>query len=138
LIVPDLPPEEAGELTQYCDQAGLAYIYFLTPTSDQSRIEQVTSRANGFIYLVSLTGVTGARSSLHADLEAFIQRVRAHTTIPLAVGFGISTPEQTAAVGKLADGVIVGSALVNAVDDASEKPEAAASFTKSLMSALDK
>jgi tryptophan synthase alpha chain len=138
LIVPDLPPEEAGELTQYCNQAGLAYIYFLTPTSDQSRIEQVTSRANGFIYLVSLTGVTGARSSLHADLEAFIQRVRAHTTIPLAVGFGISTPEQTAAVGKLADGVIVGSALVNAVDDASEKPEAAASFTKSLMSALDK
>jgi tryptophan synthase alpha chain len=138
LIVPDLPPEEAEELVQFCDQAGLAYIYFLAPTSDQSRIEQVTAQANGFIYLVSLTGVTGARSSLHSDLEAFIKRVRANTAIPLAVGFGISTPKQTAAVGVLADGVIVGSALVNAVNEASKKPEAAARFTKSLQLALAK
>jgi tryptophan synthase alpha chain len=138
LIVPDLPPEEAGELIQYCDQAGLAYIYFLAPTSDRARIEQVTAHAAGFIYLVSLTGVTGARTSLHADLEAFIKRVRAHTSIPLAVGFGISTAEQTTAVGELADGVIVGSALVNAVNEASEKPKAAARFTKSLQLALEK
>ena len=138
LIVPDLPPEEAGELKQTCDEAGLAYIYFLAPTSDQSRIKQVTAQAGGFIYLVSLTGVTGARSSLHANLEAFIDRVRAHTTIPLAVGFGISTPEQTAAVGALADGVIVGSALINAVNAASDKPAAAANFTESLRSALYK
>jgi tryptophan synthase alpha chain len=138
LIVPDLPPEEAGELKQYCDKAGLAYIYFLAPTSDKSRIEQVTAQANGFIYLVSLTGVTGARSNLGADLEAFINRVREQTSIPLAVGFGISTPEQTAAVGALADGVIVGSALVNTVNEAAEKAAAAASFTKSLQSALRK
>ena len=138
LIVPDLPPEEAGELVQYCNQEGLAYIYFLAPTSDPSRIEQVTAQAGGFIYLVSLTGVTGARSSLHADLEGFIQRVRAHTSIPLGVGFGISTPEQTAAVGMLADGVIVGSALIDAVDKASDKTQAATTFTKSLRSALAK
>lgn len=138
LIVPDLPPEEAAELAQHCHKAGLAYIYFLAPTSDEARIEQVTAQANGFVYLVSLTGVTGARSSLHADLEAFIDRVREQTDIPLAVGFGISTPEQTAAVGALADGVIVGSALVNAVNEASDKGEAAASFTKSLQSALSK
>jgi tryptophan synthase alpha chain len=136
LIVPDLPPEEAGELKQYCDDAGLAYIYFLAPTSDKSRIEQVTAQANGFVYLVSLTGVTGARSSLGADLEAFINRVREQTSIPLAVGFGISTPEQTAAVGALADGVIVGSALVNTVNEADEKAAAAAGFTKSLQLAL--
>jgi tryptophan synthase alpha chain len=136
LIVPDLPPEEADELKQHCDRAGLAFIYFLAPTSDESRIEQVTTQANGFVYLVSLTGVTGARSSLDADLEAFINRVRAQTRIPLAVGFGISNPEQTAAVGSLADGVIVGSALVNAVNVADEKAEAAAGFTKLLQSAL--
>lgn len=136
VIVPDLPPEEAAELVEYARRAGLAYIYFLAPTSDQARIEQVTTQASGFIYLVSLTGVTGARSSLHADLEAFINRVRAKSEVPLAVGFGISTPEQTAAVGALADGVIVGSALVNAVNEASEKAAAAASFTKSLQSAL--
>jgi tryptophan synthase alpha chain len=138
LIVPDLPPEEAGELKQYCDDAGLAYIFFLAPTSDESRIEQVTDQANGFIYLVSLTGVTGARSSLGADLEAFINRVREQTSIPLAVGFGISTAEQTAAVGALADGVIVGSALVNTVNEAAEKAAAAADFTESLQSALRK
>ena len=138
LIVPDLPPEEAADLVGCASDAGLAYIYFLAPTSDEARIEQVTSRASGFIYLVSLTGVTGARSALQSDLEAFIGRVRAHTDLPLAVGFGISTPEQAAAVGALADGVIVGSALVNAVDEAAQKPEAATAFTQSLQAALSK
>ena len=138
LIVPDLPPEEATELVQYASRAGLAYIYFLAPTSNQARIEQVTAQASGFIYLVSLTGVTGARRSLEGNLEPFIDRVRAHTDIPLAVGFGISTPDQAASVGAAADGVIVGSALINAVDEASEKPAAAAAFTKSMQAALNK
>lgn len=138
LIVPDLPPEEATELVQYATEAGLAYIYFLAPTSNQARIEQVTSQATGFIYLVSVTGVTGARRSLHSDLESFITRVRAQTDIPLAVGFGISTPDQAASVGALADGVIVGSALVNAVNEATEKPAAAAAFAEAFQSALSK
>lgn len=138
VIVPDLPPEEAAELVEHAINAGLAYIYFLAPTSNQVRIEQVTARASGFIYLVSLTGVTGARRALQSNLEPFIERVRAHTEIPLAVGFGISTAEQAAAVGALADGVIVGSALVNAVDKAEEKTSAARAFTYSLQSALSR
>lgn len=138
LIVPDLPPEEATELVQHAVRAGLAYIYLLAPTSNLARIEQVTSQATGFIYLVSLTGVTGARRSLQGNLAPFIGRVRAHTDIPLAVGFGISTPKQAASVGALADGVIVGSALVNAVDEADDKPAAAAIFTESMRTALGK
>ena len=142
LIVPDLPPEEATDLVDYATRAGLAYIYFLAPTSNQTRIEQVTAQATGFIYMVSLTGVTGARSSLQGDLAPFIGRVRAHTDVPLAVGFGISTPEQAASVGAAADGVIIGSALVNAVDEAvgeaDEKAAAAAIFTKSMQTALSK
>jgi tryptophan synthase alpha chain len=137
LIIPDLPPEEAGEIRQLAAEAGLAYIYFLAPTSNEIRIDEVAKRASGFIYLVSVTGVTGARKTLHDDLAPFINRVRIRTDIPLAVGFGISTPEQAAAVGERADGVIVGSALINAVDVASEEPAtAAANFTRSLRDAL--
>ena len=100
LIIPDLPPEEAEEIARLCHEAGLAYIYFLAPTSNDARIKQVTQRAAGFIYLVSVTGVTGARARIHDDLAAFIGRVRAQTTTPLAVGFGISTPQQAASVGQ--------------------------------------
>ncbi|HXW00373.1 MAG TPA: tryptophan synthase subunit alpha [Anaerolineae bacterium] len=137
-IVPDLPPEEAGSLEQLADAAGLALIHFLAPTSSAARIGSVTARAQGFIYLVSLTGVTGARRSLQQDLADFVARVRAHTSLPLAVGFGIGTPEQAAAVGRLADGVIVGSALINAADAAANenKPEAAAQFVHTLQQAL--
>ena len=137
-IVPDLPPEEARGLEQLADAAGLALIHFLAPTSSPARIGNVTARAQGFIYLVSLTGVTGARRRLQQDLADFVARVRAKTSLPLAVGFGISTPEQAAAVGRLADGVIVGSALINAADTAANenKPEAAAKFVRSLQQAL--
>jgi len=132
-IVPDLPPEEAADFEAVAAAEGLALIHFLAPTSSPHRIETVTARAHGFIYLVSVTGVTGARAGLHADLAGFIGRVRAQTTTPLAVGFGISTPEQAATIGRLADGVIVGSALINAVDAASDdKPAAAARFVRSL------
>ena len=135
-IVPDLPPEEAGDLERLADAAGLALIHFLAPTSSPARIGKVTVRAQGFIYLVSLTGVTGARRSLQQDLADFVARVRARTSLPLAVGFGISTPEQAAAVGRLADGVIVGSALINAADTADDKPAAAAQFVRTLQQAL--
>ncbi|MFN8444229.1 MAG: tryptophan synthase subunit alpha [Caldilineaceae bacterium] len=114
LIVPDLPPEEADELEAAAKKAGLAMIYLLAPTSTEDRIKLVTQRATGFIYLVSITGITGARTELPADLKEFIARVRKETKLPLAVGFGIGNREQSAAVAKIADGVIVGSALVRA------------------------
>lgn len=135
-IVPDLPPEEAEEFEQLAAAAGLCLIHFLAPTSSPERIARVAARAQGFIYLVSLTGVTGARQNLQTGLADFVGRVRAHTAVPLAVGFGIGTPPQAQQVGQMADGVIVGSALINAVDAAADKPAAAAAFVQSLRAAL--
>lgn len=137
-IVPDLPPEEAYEMEHAAASAGLAYIHFLAPTSNPARIDVVTKRAQGFIYLVSVTGVTGARQSFDSGLTAFIERVRRETSTPLAVGFGISTPVQAATIGEHADGIIVGSALINAVNAADNKPEAAAAFVRSLRQALSR
>jgi tryptophan synthase alpha chain len=114
LIVPDLPPEEAEELETACRQSGLATIYLLAPTSTDERIRVVARHSTGFIYLVSVTGITGARTELPPDLAAFVSRVRRQTDLPLAVGFGIATGSQAAAVAAVADGVIVGSALVRA------------------------
>jgi tryptophan synthase alpha chain len=114
LIVPDLPPEEADEVEAASRRAGLATIYLLAPTSTEARIQFVAQHATGFIYLVSVTGITGARTELPPDLKTFVQRVRRHTTLPLAIGFGIGTGEQAAAVSEIAEGVIVGSALVKA------------------------
>ncbi|HSM56690.1 MAG TPA: tryptophan synthase subunit alpha [Candidatus Sulfomarinibacteraceae bacterium] len=135
-IVPDLPPEEAGELEEAAAGAGLALIHFLAPTTNPSRMRAVTRRGRGFIYLVSVTGVTGARTQMAEGLEPFVARVRQHTDTPLAVGFGISTPEQAAQVGAIADGVIVGSALINAVDSADDKAAGAARFVQVLHAAL--
>jgi tryptophan synthase alpha chain len=93
--VPDLPPEEAVELeTAVAAHANLAYIHFLAPTSNPQRISDVAQRAQSFIYLVSVTGVTGARDSLQTDLSQFVARVRAQTQARLAIGFGISTPRR--------------------------------------------
>ena len=114
LIVPDLPPEEGEELEAACRAAGLATIYLLAPTSTDERIRLVAGHSTGFIYLVSVTGITGARTELPPDLHVFVNRVRRCTDLPLAVGFGIGTGRQAAAVAAIADGVIVGSALVKA------------------------
>ena len=135
-IIPDLPPEEAGELEVQAEKSGLSLIHFLAPTSNPARIAVVAARASGFIYLVSLTGVTGARAGPQTDLADFVGRVRGRTAVPLAVGFGIGTPEQAVEVGQLADGVIVGSALINVVAEAVDKPTAAAKFVGSLKQAL--
>ena len=136
-IVPDLPPEEADELETLANESGMALIHFLAPTSNKARIANVTARAQGFIYMVSLTGVTGARSAISADLAQFVERVRVQADVPLAVGFGISTPEQAAAVGAMADGVIVGSAVINAANAVETgKPEAVAAFIQSLRDGL--
>ncbi len=104
LIIPDLPPEEGSELEASTQKQGLDLIYLLAPTSTETRIRLVTQRSQGFIYLVSVTGVTGARDSLPADLEAFVARVRQVVTQPLCVGFGISTPEQARQVAQIASG----------------------------------
>ena len=114
LIVPDLPPDERDgeEMIACCQQRGLAFIPLLAPTSTVARILAVTQAARGFVYLVSVTGITGARAALPADLDSFVGRVRATTKLPLAVGFGIATPEQAAEVAAIADGVVIGSALV--------------------------
>lgn len=124
LVVPDLPPEEAGALEATLSGTDLSLIYLLAPTSTSDRIHLVTERATGFIYCVSLTGVTGARDVLPDSLGAFVERVRALSKVPLAVGFGIATAQQAAMVAKVADGVIVGSAVVDRVAKASTVDEA--------------
>lgn len=117
LIVPDLPPDEGRELETIARRYDLDLIYFLAPTSTPARISQVAARANGFIYLVSITGVTGARKILPPDLESFVKRVREKSGgTPLCVGFGISTPEQARRVAAFADGVIVGSRFIQLID----------------------
>ena len=136
LIIPDLPPEEGSELESATEKHGLNLIYLLAPTSTEERIRLVAERSRGFIYLVSVTGVTGARESLPADLEAFIARVKSLAAQPLCVGFGISTPEQAKQVAHLADGVIVGSRIIQLIE--AEKPtRGIASFIKELKHAID-
>lgn len=112
LIVPDLPPEEGEELEGACQEQGIALIYLIAPTSPPARVQLIGERSQGFIYLVSVTGITGPRDHLPSDLAAFVERVRAVTDKPLAVGFGISSRSQASEVADLADGVIVGSELL--------------------------
>jgi tryptophan synthase alpha chain len=118
LIVPDLPPEESAELASICRKHQRDLIFMVAPTSRDEHIQMVAEQASGFVYCVALTGVTGARDSVSADLSGFLERVRSKVELPLAVGFGISTPEHVKTVGQDADGVIVGSALVARIDEA--------------------
>ncbi len=133
-IVPDLPPEEATELRQHATTHGLDHILFVAPTTPDERIAKIAQLASGFIYCVSLTGVTGSRTNLSAGLHDFIARVRRHTTLPLVIGFGISTADHVAHVSAIADGAIVGSALINCIEQAppGQVVEHAAAFVKSL------
>jgi len=129
-IVVDLPPEEGKELNKACVKYGLSNVPLVAPTSSDKRIEALAEMATTFLYCVSVTGVTGARSELPPDLDEFIQRVRKATDLPLAVGFGISSPGMVNGVANMADGVVVGSAILNAVkelgDDATTEEKAAA------------
>ena len=124
LIVPDLIPEEAGELIRPARAADLATIFFVAPTSTDERIALADEASTGFIYCVSVTGITGARDRLPDDLREYLLRVRSKTTKPLAVGFGVSRLEQVRALAEIADGVIVGSAIVRQIEAASELPRA--------------
>ena len=138
LIVPDLPPEEAAELIEATAAHNLHTVFLIAPTSPQQRVRTIAAASRGFIYYVSLRGVTGVRSRLGEDLEASIRMIRAETDLPLAVGFGISTPEQVRMVSRVADGVIVGSAIVSLLEQTAGQPdqlERAGDFVASLKAA---
>lgn len=125
LIIVDLPPEESHDVHAACENTGLRLIYLLAPTSTDERIEQVASLAGGFIYCVSVTGVTGARDELPENLNQFIQRVRRFTPLPIAVGFGISQRKHFQAVGRIADAAVIGSAIIDEIDKADSSDSAA-------------
>jgi tryptophan synthase alpha chain len=136
LIVPDLPPEEGGELERLTERHELDLIYLLAPTTTPERLRLVAARSRGFIYVVSLRGVTGAREALPADLEDFIARVRGITSMPLCVGFGIATPEQARRVASLADGVILGSRIIDIMENSDRPASAARSFIRQIRNAI--
>ncbi len=137
LIVPDLPLEEAGAMLDACDERELALVPLVSPTTPGERLEQIASRARGFLYVVSLTGTTGERSSLATVLPGLLAKAKASATVPVAVGFGIGTPEQArAAADAGADGVIVGSRLVRAAQEASDPPDAVRALVADFAAAL--
>jgi tryptophan synthase alpha chain len=136
LIIPDLPPDEGSELEDITRRHNLDLIYLLAPTSSEERIKLVADRARGFIYLVSVTGVTGTRNSLQSELNSFVARVRKVAKHPLCVGFGISTPEQARQVADIADGVIVGSRIIQLME--TDGLAAVSNFVRKLRRALDK
>jgi tryptophan synthase alpha chain len=136
LIIPDLPPEEGADLEKIIGKSGIDLIYLLAPTSTPERVRLVTEHSSGFVYLVSVAGVTGARNKLPANLESFVRRVRTRSNKPLCVGFGISTPEQAREVAQYADGVIVGSRLVQLMETQNWQQDIS-KFVISLRTALD-
>ncbi|MBT6095423.1 MAG: tryptophan synthase subunit alpha [Rhodospirillaceae bacterium] len=123
-IVVDLPPEEEGELCLPCLDAGLNFIYLTAPTTDDARLPRVVEHASGFIYFVSVTGVTGTKSAATSDVAAHVARIKRHADLPVAVGFGIRTPEQAAEIARVADAAVVGSALVDIVAANADNGEA--------------
>jgi tryptophan synthase alpha chain len=123
-IIPvDLPPEESGPLHDAFTKQGMDVVYLLAPTSTDERIAAVAKKASGFVYCVSLTGVTGMRDEVPAELEAFLVRVRKQISLPLAVGFGISQRKHFEAVARIADAVVIGSAIIDVIakSDPSER-----------------
>ena len=134
MIVPDLPPEEAESFERTCAGRGIYLIPLLAPTSTDERIERACGQARGFIYCVSLTGVTGARQSLSGGVGGLVERIRRHTDLPVLVGFGVSKRQHVEEIGRYADGAVVASAMLDAVDRAPDdrKIETAAAFVRGL------
>ncbi|HET6440304.1 MAG TPA: tryptophan synthase subunit alpha, partial [Anaeromyxobacter sp.] len=138
LIVPDLLPEDAGLLAPAVS-AGLKLVFLLAPTSTPARIAAAAKAASGFLYLVSVTGVTGARSTLPEEIGGLVRAARTACSLPVVIGFGISTPEQARVLGRLADGVVVGSAVVDRIAQGGRRAVRAqrvARFVRSLKRAL--
>ncbi len=139
LLVLDLPPEESDNYEALMKKAGLCHIYLVAPTTPEDRMELIVKRGAGFIYYISREGVTGMQTSVATNLATQIARLRAHTSLPIAVGFGISNPDQAKAVAKEGDACVVGSAIVNQIAQHGKSPELVAkveSFVKSLAEAV--
>jgi tryptophan synthase alpha chain len=137
----DLPPEESGELGRAAARVGLYPIFLLAPTSDAGRIKLVARMGRGFIYYVSVAGVTGARRALEGELKSRVARIRRHSRLPIGVGFGVSTPKQAARIASFADAVVVGSALIDVIERAGKngrKAAAAGAFLSRLKRAMRK
>ena len=137
VIVPDLPLEEHGPIREALGARGLALIPLIAPTTPPERRARICAGAEGFVYLVSTVGVTGEREQLPSELKGLIAAAKEEAKVPVAVGFGISTPEQAATIGKLADGVIIGTRLVRAVADANGRDAAVAAATDFLRATRD-
>lgn len=123
IILPDLPPEEGSRLIRRSRERGLSTVFLIAPTSTEERIRYIVSYARGFIYYVSLTGITGARLTDIRDMENKVKEIKRHTERPVAVGFGISTPKQAALAAQWTDGVIVGSAIVKRIENMGKDPD---------------
>ena len=138
MLIVDLPPEESGELQDLLKRVGIDLICLLTPTSDEQRIDLVASKGSGFIYYVSVTGVTGVRREISGEVGGAVARIRECTSLPVAVGFGISTPEQAVRMAAVADGVVVGSALVSLFEQhqGEELSEKVANLVRTLKDAV--
>ncbi|NBO19290.1 MAG: tryptophan synthase subunit alpha [Proteobacteria bacterium] len=137
LILVDLPPEEEQELTPYLQAQGLKLIRLIAPTSLETRAKTLCESASGFVYYISVTGITGAKSANNSDLKAQLAQLRQHTKLPIAVGFGIKTPQQVKDVASMADAVVVGSALVDTMHKAGKNAAKAASdFMRQLSAGL--
>ncbi|MFG6204469.1 tryptophan synthase subunit alpha [Pseudomonas retamae] len=135
LIVVDMPPEHNAELCDPAQAAGLDFIRLTTPTTDDARLPKVLNGSSGFVYYVSVAGVTGAGAATLEHVEEAVVRLRRHTDLPISIGFGIRTPEQAAAIARLADGVVVGSALIDHIASA-DTPAQAVDGVLSLCAAL--
>ena len=139
LLVLDLPPEESDNYEALMKKAGLCHIYLVAPTTPEERMAKIVSRGSGFIYYISREGVTGMQASVATNLASQIAKIRAHTSLPIAIGFGISNPDQAKAVAKEGDACVVGSAIVNQIATNGKSPELVAkvgAFVKSLADAV--
>jgi tryptophan synthase alpha chain len=140
ILVVDLPPEEADELRRFTDKAGLAFITLIAPTTDSGRAGKILRQATGFVYYISITGVTGTAVPEPEEVGQDVERLRDMTKLPIAVGFGISTPAQAAAIAPLADGIVIGSALVRLIEKHGERNgliEKVASYVREIRRAID-
>ncbi len=140
LIVPDIICEEGDEVERACEKSGIDLIYLIAPTSSSARRKMILKRSRGFVYLVSLKGVTGARRALPSGLSGWISDIKRQSKLPVAVGFGISSPQIARTVSRNADGVIVGSALLDIIRNAKDKKDAigrAGQFVRKLVRAID-
>jgi tryptophan synthase alpha chain len=140
VIFPDLIPEEAQEAITALAASGIAPIFLVAPTSGPTRTKMITGKCRGFVYYVSVTGITGKQKPIEEEVKAQVAMIKKTTTLPVAAGFGISSPEQAAAIGKYTDGVIVGSALVKIMESVSPdaRVDKGAEFVRSLRAALDR